>query len=51
MLNQAFTETMLFTKGKSWNTGTCQQQNNLQMQLSIFNGSNWYLLNDRAVGN
>jgi hypothetical protein len=49
MPDQAFTELIVFTRCQNWNTDTCPQLKNPQMQLSIINEPHWYLLNDQTV--
>jgi hypothetical protein len=50
MPNQAFTETLTFTRCANWNTDTCPHLTTSHMQLSIMNQpTNWLLLDDQTV--
>jgi hypothetical protein len=49
MPNEAFTETLQFTRCNNWNTEACPHLKNPQMQLSIINHPHWILLNDQTV--
>ena len=49
MPNQAFTETLQFTRCNNWNTESCPHMNNPQMQLAVINHPHWFLLNDQTV--
>ena len=49
MTNQAFTETLTFTRCANWNTDTCPHLNDPHMQLSIINAPHFWLLNDQTV--
>jgi hypothetical protein len=49
MTNEAFTETLQFTRCDNWNTESCPHIKNPKMQLSIINQSNWFVMNDKTV--
>jgi hypothetical protein len=49
MPNEAFTETLQFTRCTNWNTHNCPHMKNPNMQLTIINHPHWFLLNDQTV--
>lgn len=50
MANQAFTEILIFTRCGNWNSGTCPHLKNPNMQMSIINAPQYWLLNDHTLG-
>jgi len=49
MSEEAFSETLSFTRCSSWNTKICPHLKDPHMQLSIINKPQFYLLNDQTV--
>jgi len=49
MPNQAFTEILTFTRCARWNTESCPNLKDHNMQLSIINKPSFWLLNDQTV--
>jgi hypothetical protein len=49
MTDQAFAETLTFTRCANWNTDTCPHLKDPHMQLSIINEPHFWLLNDKTV--
>jgi hypothetical protein len=49
MTNQAFSETLQFTRCNNWNTDSCPHTKTSLMQLSIINQPHFWLLDDKTV--
>jgi hypothetical protein len=47
MTNQAFTETLIFTRCANWNTDLCPHLTTSHMQLSIINDPHFWVLTMR----